>query len=533
MSTTAVQRGRQVFANTLAGLCGNTGSALIGLAITPYLIYRLGFEAYGFWVVLSAVVNYVGLVDVGLETTFIKYTAEYTATNQQTRVRQVTTFGVLFYIVLGILMSPIAFVIAPYLVSWMKVSPDLAVQGPTLFALIIAAFFLQSSSGVIGSVLGGIGSLRLVSLTNFIARIGYAAAAVTGCFFGLGIYGLLIATFVQIAMTAAIAYGLARRITGKIFINPLHLEPNVMKRLFKLGGWIQLTNLSSTITMETNRLIISIFVQTSAVTLFEVANKLTRTARSLPFPFLVSLLPAVSALDALGGDDDAFTSVYLRASRFMNFASIALLGFVIGAAEPIMKAWLGHTYPELGTLVALLGSTYIISNVTQVGTTMLRATGKPRYEAFLSIWSAAVSIAAMFAFVPRFGVIGVAAGMLSGSIAGTAYFLYAFHRLHRLSAVRGFFAWYARLGCSGLVAVLTTYAVLFGITKHAFFNTRLGAIAAIAIAGIAYLMVFAAGLAITRFFSAGDASALLAILPRPVRRLLPLREKSGAPATAA
>ncbi|MDQ6929627.1 MAG: oligosaccharide flippase family protein [Candidatus Eremiobacteraeota bacterium] len=522
---------KQVFLNTLAGLCGSAGTAIIGLALTPFLIYSLGFEAYGFWIVLSTVVNYVGLADFGLESTFIKYTAEYAATKQHERVRQVTTFGVVFYVTLSLLMAPLALVLAPYLVFWMKVSPHLAVQGPLLFAWIIVAYFLQSAAGVLGSVLAGTGSLRLVSLTTFISRLGYAAAAIVLCLRGFGVFGLLIATFVQIAIAAILCYCLARKRVGVVFISPLRIERGVMKKLFKLGGWIQLTNLASTVTMETNRLIISIFVQTSAVTLFEVANRLTRTVRSFPFSFLIALLPAVSAIDATQNDEKVFNRVYVRATRYLNLSTVLLLGFVIGAAEPITRAWLGHAYPALFGMIVVLGLGYIVSNISQVGTTMLRATGLPKYEAFLTILSAAAGIATMFLFVPRFGTLGVAMSMLFGSISGTVYFLWMFHRLRKLSVMAGFFSWYGRLVICGGAATLSILWALPSIHTD-LFASRAGAILAVIIDGILYLAVFTGALLITRFFSENDSAGLKRLLPPRVQSLLSRRVKDDAPAPA-
>lgn len=526
-----VGHAKQVFFNTLAGLCGSAGTALIGLALTPFLIYSLGFEAYGFWIVLSTVVNYVGLADFGLESTFIKYTAEYAATGQHDRVRQVTTFGVLFYIALSLLMAPFALLLAPYLVSWMKVSPHLASQGPVLFAWIIVAYFLQSAGGVIGSVLAGTGALRLVSLTTFISRGGYAIAAVVLCLRGFGVLGLLLATFVQIGIAAILCYYLARQRMGAIFISPLRIEPGVMKKLFKLGGWIQLTNLASTITMETNRLIISIFVQTSAVTLFEVANRLTRTVRSFPFSFLVALLPAVSAIDATANDDTVFDRVYVRATRYLNLTTILLLGFVIGAAEPITRAWLGHTYPQLFAMIAVLGAGYIVSNVSQVGTTMLRATGLPKYEAYLTILSAAAGIATMFYFVPRFGALGVAFAMLVGSISGTLYFLWVFHRLRGLPLMAGFFGWYGKLLVCGCAATLSILLALPSI-HTGLFASRTGAILAILIDGALYVSVFTCALLIVRFFTAQDSASVRRFLPARARSFFASRTKDDAPAAA-
>lgn len=506
---------KQVLLNTIAGLGGFAGSAVIGLALTPYLIHRLGFETYGFWIVLSTAINYIGLMDLGVSTTFIKYVAEYAATGQWQRVRAVITFGVLFYCGLAVVSAPIAFAVAPIVAGWMKVSPYLASEAPYFFAAIAVTFFLTQASGVVGSLLGGIGYLRHVNVVNFAARLCFAVAAIASLWYGLSINGLILATFAQIAVASLAFYVVGRRMAGGVFCSPRSLEWDVVKKLFKLGGWIQITNLASTITMETNRLIIAVFVQTSAVTTYEIANKLTRTMRSVPFNFVVALLPAVSAMDAVDAGQ-RFNRVYVRAARYLNAATLYLVGFVMVAAEPLCKLWLGTTYPEVTVSVLFLGCAFIVVNYTAIGTCMLRAIGQPKYEAYYFICFAVATIAAMMGLVPAYKLTGVLAGMLAGSIVSSAYFLWLFHRLRRLDAWTGFFSWFLQITAAGAGAMAATYAVSTRLHAHAF-ATRGGAAIETVVLGVAYTVVYVMLLAATKFFETSDAQMLARVMPAGIR----------------
>lgn len=511
-------RAKQVLVNTISGVGGFAANSVIGLALTPFFLYRLGFEAYGFWIVLSTAINYIGLMDLGIETTFIKYVAEYGATGQAQRMRQVVTFGVAFYCLLGVVFAPIAYAIAPVLTGWMKVSPKLAILAPQLFGAIALAFFLQSAAGVIGSLIGGIGYLRHVNAVNVLSRLCFAAAAVALLAYNFSVEGLVLATFVQIAVSAIAFYIVARRLTGGVFCDPRLLEFDVIKKLFKLGGWIQVTNFASTFTMETNRLIIAVFVQTSAVATYEIANKLTRTMRSVPFNFVVALLPAVSAMDALEGSE-SFNRVYVRAARYLNAATVYLVGFVMAAVDPICRLWLGHVYPAVSVAVLFLGFTFIIVNLTAIGTCMLRAIGQPRYEAYYFVCFAVATIGAMLAFVPSYGFNGVLAGMLAGAIVSTAYFLRLFHRLRGLAFMPAFFSWFLRIAGAGTAAIAGVY-FLSNALHAGVFTTRAGAALEVVLLGTAYTAVYAVLLLALRFLEPADVETL--------SRLLPARARSSA-----
>jgi O-antigen/teichoic acid export membrane protein len=53
---------------------------LVGLFISPYILYRLGDEAFGIWVLIFSVTGYYGLFDLGIRSSIIRYVAKSTAT---------------------------------------------------------------------------------------------------------------------------------------------------------------------------------------------------------------------------------------------------------------------------------------------------------------------------------------------------------------------------------------------------------------------------------------------------------------------
>jgi len=508
---------KQIFLNTFAGLASNTGSALVGLVVTPMLIARLGVETFGFWAVVTAMVNYAGLLDGGLNSTFMKYIAEYHARGEAARIRQVITFGAAFYVALGAVIAPLTFVATPYVIRWMHVSPSLAREGPAVFAWVVLSLFLTGAAGAVASILSGLGKLRIVWTSNFFSRTVFSLAAVALCTLGMGLTGMVIATFAQVAVFAAITFIAARRDFGPLFAPPWRWERQVIVKLFKLGGWIQVTNACSTVVVESNRFIISAFVSTSAVTYFEVASRLTRAARSLPFNFIVALLPAVSARNA-ALPDDQFNETYVKASRYVNYATLFLVGFIMAAGQALSYLWIGAKYPNIGEIVALVGLSFIAINATMVGTTMLRAIALARYEAYYyMVWTAA-SIALMLATVPFFGMTGVLAGMVGGAVVGTAYFLTVLHRLRGLSAWQGFWSW--ALPLSGIGTAASASTALLAARLGPLFATRAKTAIEIVMLGIVYAIVFVAGTYVTRYFGEADAAIARRVLPARIARRL-------------
>src|SRR5438132_13926907 len=57
-------------------------SVIISLFLSPFIVHRLGDSAYGAWVLLSSLVGYLGLLDLGTRSAVTRYVANYHSTHR-------------------------------------------------------------------------------------------------------------------------------------------------------------------------------------------------------------------------------------------------------------------------------------------------------------------------------------------------------------------------------------------------------------------------------------------------------------------
>ena len=494
------------------------GTMLVALILTPYLVYRLGFEVYGLWAVLGSIVWYFGLLDLGIGTTFVKYIAEYAARGEKQRVQQILVFGLFFYALLALLLVPLAYFAAPLIIGWFELSPSLSVTAVNVLVLVLALFFLSNALGVFTALLNGLEQMRTTSLIMLAGLVVYVTGVVTLVQLGYGIYGVVAAGWLQLAFITLASYIFARRTFGPLFTNPLRLEGETIRRLFVFGGWMQVNNVSSVINMETDRFLIGGFVNVSSVTYYEVGNKLALLTRSLPSTFLGAVLPAVSALQA-AGEVGKINEAYIRISRSLALANLSLSGFVVGATEPVVKVWMGADLPYVHVVVAMLVFSYAVNMLTGAGTTVLRAVGQPRYEAYYTILSVVLNISATLMLAPVYGLMGVILGTVIGSVVSSIYFLWLFHRLRDLSWWPAMGRWLWRL----VVAVVGAGAGIWALSEalpDVLLADRAVGLGALAFLGVVYICVLALLLRATRFFTSYDWHLARHVLPGPLARLL-------------
>lgn len=515
----ALSRTRALIFNGIAALMSSTGAAVLGVLITPFFIWKLGLEGYGIWALANGLVAYAFLSDLGLGSTFIKSLAEYHALDEERRVRQVMTFGALFYIGLALVLVPIVAIAMPSLIGFLKLKPAAHQIASNVFVLVFAYTILSRALGMPGWLLTSLGFLRVSSRIQFVTQLIFYSCSVLFLIRGYGLYGMVAAIYLRLFGSALWTFFSARTHLRKIFISPLSLEPPVLRRLFVLGGWIQLTDFCTALNFESDRIIIGWLVNVSSISYYDVANKLARTLRSAPLSFINAFLPAVSALEAREGRS-RFNELYVRASRYFMLATLLLLGFLFAAAHPIIRTWLGPGFDPAASIIGLFCLAYIANNLTIVGATMVRAIGEPKLETFYSILTIVVKIIASIVLGKIMGMYGVVLGTLIGSLVGLVYFVWLFHRTYALPIWAGFGDWFSRM-CLAFAASTTVTWLALNTLGNSFFAHRVLGLFTLAIAGLFYVLLSGVLLVLVRFFKDSDASLLGAVLPpRIVRRFV-------------
>jgi O-antigen/teichoic acid export membrane protein/SAM-dependent methyltransferase len=485
--------------NGVASLAGNVGSLVLGIACTPFIVASLGLHAYGLWALYSSIAIYFTLTDFGLGATFVKSIAEYYTKGERARVRQVVTFGLLVYLALGAVLVPLVAFYAPRIDALFRIAPDVAPQAPRLLVAIAIYAVLSNALNVFGQALIGFGAMRKVSIAGFWSNLAFYTVALVLLRYGFALEAVIVATFVRLTVQTLLNAAAAWRSFGRLFCNPLHFEPHVIRYQFRMGAWIQVSNICSTVTNEIGRFLVGALVSVTDVSYYDVATRLTRSARALPMNFSNALLPAMSSLEADGGRQ-RLAYVYGRATRLFMLFTAALLGPIAGCAFPFMTLWMGSGFAPAAIVAIVLAATYFVGNLSIVGSTLLRAVGAPQYETAYGLVNAVTNVAATLLLVHRFGLYGVAGGMLAGTLAGQFYFTWIFHRTQHISLHDGLFGWIGKVVAATLAGVAADALIARMLPIHAHAG-RIYALGEVTVLVSVYLVVFALAIVALRFFS--------------------------------
>ncbi|HYZ16834.1 MAG TPA: oligosaccharide flippase family protein [Candidatus Acidoferrum sp.] len=495
----------------LVNACSSAGARVVmmavGFFVTPYIVHTLSLQVYGLWSIVGAMASYVFVLDFVLGDAFVKFIVEYVERERRDAVRQVVVFGMLFYLLFGLTLAIPVWIATPWLVHLFKMPASEFSTGVLAFHLLVALFVGQLVFGPPGMVVTAMQRMDLTNRNNVMSFAASTAMTVVLLHAGWGIYGVIAGGYTDLVVSATLKYWTARRLFGPLLCDPRHLERDVIGRLFSFGSWTQLTALSNLINQDLPRLIAAGAVSVTSVGFFQLGSKVALTTRTFPGFFVDAILPVASAA-AARDDSETVERLYRKGTVYAVIATCAVAGFFSGASELVMRVWMGPGYAEAAPVIIALCVGYVAASTTRIGVTVMRAEGRPKYEALFALLNAFVSLVVMITTVPRLGLPGIVIGIASGSVVGAIGFTIAYHRLvHR--------PWLTTVGirCARVIALAAItsgllYFVLATPLAAPLFASRIVGLLGLGLVVILYLLVFG-GLVVLTSGEGSDENQLI------------------------
>jgi O-antigen/teichoic acid export membrane protein len=122
-STGTEKRTERFFRNVLWSWVGVGITIVSGIFLSPYLIRKLGDEGFGVWVLAFGLIENYWILDLGLRSATVKYSAHYRATAEPEKINEVLNTGIAFFSVLAVVLLAGTLYLSRHIERLFQVSP--------------------------------------------------------------------------------------------------------------------------------------------------------------------------------------------------------------------------------------------------------------------------------------------------------------------------------------------------------------------------------------------------------------------------
>lgn len=380
---------------------------LLGFSTTPLLIRFLGKESYGVWSILSNVVVYLGLLDLGLSTTVSRRVAEYAGRNEAERLRIALGTATLSFLAQGALVLLLTLFLIPGLDRLFAIPPEMLAPARWCLAILGLSVFARFCLNIYTIILVGAGRADLGSALSGVINVCFALCNVLLAAMGCGIIALGLNLLLLNIVLGLIARALAHRHLPGFHVMIGSASLAVAREMLPAGLRSITISLSGHLAYGSDVLIIGFLMPLSSVTYYTIAVKLVGFVRELACRPGTVFLPTFSLLYARGEQDRLFRlytqSVTLSVALCLPFA--LAFGFM---GDRIVFAWMGAGHELSATVLAWLGFWLTLALPGYVSLQIFTGTEKTLHVARLYPVSACLNVGLSVFLTRQIGLQGPA-----------------------------------------------------------------------------------------------------------------------------
>jgi O-antigen/teichoic acid export membrane protein len=131
-------------------------NVLVGIFLSPYILHRLGDDAFGLWILIFSVTGYYGLFDLGIRSSIVRYIAKYSANNEHEQLNRLVNTAMFSYGLIGMTAMLITLLATYYVDSIFKVPGEFLVTARWLLLMVGTSVSLGFPIGVFSGILEGL-----------------------------------------------------------------------------------------------------------------------------------------------------------------------------------------------------------------------------------------------------------------------------------------------------------------------------------------------------------------------------------------
>jgi O-antigen/teichoic acid export membrane protein len=404
--------------NAVANVARGAASALVALAVPPFLTRALSPEKYGAWVLVLQLAAYVGYLEFGIQTAvgrFVAHGNERSDFEHRNRIVN-TSFALLTGAgLLAMMLIASLIAILPRFFREMPVGLYPAVR--TALALVGGSLAFGLPASVFNGIFVGIQRYDILAAIVAGPRIFSAVLVVVIARHGGGIPAMALCMAAVNLASYALQWFMYRRYAPDIRLSPQLVSRDAARELAGYCASLTIWSFGMLLVSGLDLLLVGAF-DFEKVAFYAVAASLVTFVAGLQNAVFGAMMPSTAVLHARG-DSWALGRMVIDGTRYGMFLLLLTGVPLLLAGKPILRIWVGPVYAVRATVFLQI---LVVANILRLSATpfvvALIGTGQQRLIVLTPILEAVANLSISVLAGYYWGAVGIAFGTLCGAFVG-------------------------------------------------------------------------------------------------------------------
>lgn len=396
--------------NIKFSIVNKAANILYSFIFFPFIIHYVGKEVYGLYLLVLTMIGYLSLLDMGVASAVVKYSAEYSGSGDKEKMSSVINFSLTFFIAIAVIICAALFTLSFCFDFFFKVSAPNQEIVKRLFWVAGLTALVYWPSLLFKNVLMGLQRYEWTSVGDIILVAVNAAAA-----YILFPRGGTIVDFQLVALFAAVfilgLYFMKMRTMVKGFkVRFPYFNKEISGLIFKYSIFMFLGGIVGTLIFQFGHIIVGVFVSLSALTIYGVAFSMQQNIRSVNSVISSPFTPALAELHGKN-DLEAQRTLFFRGTKFSTAIFFPIVIIAIIFSRQFIINWMGVSFSDSVLPSQILLSFWFFSGGLSVGESVLLGKGVVNVFLWTSVICVVFTASLSLVLVKMIGITGAALGI--------------------------------------------------------------------------------------------------------------------------
>lgn len=384
-------------------------SAVINVFYTPFLTYSLGQSEFGIYSLITSIVAYLTVLDLGFGNAIIVYTSKFLKNKSDDKLYNLFGSFIIIYSIIGVISFVIGCAIYLNMDSFFQqsMSNEEIMLAKSLLVILIINLVITFPLSVFSNIITAYEKFIFSKTLNLIRIIIQPLLMTPILLLGYRSFSLVcIITIINITILIINLLYCKKVLNVKIKFK--YFDKLLFKEIFGYSFYIFLSLLIVQLNWNIDNLIIGIFWGPSLVAIYSVALQILNVFGLLGNTISNILLPHISKMESSKASSQKFEDILSKTGNIQFFlVSLIMSGFIIYGDE-LFAILFGSDYSECYILLIILMLPSCIAMIQVIAIDILQAKNKYRFRTLLFASLSFINVIASIFLVKNFKCIGAA-----------------------------------------------------------------------------------------------------------------------------
>ena len=456
---------------------------IISLLYTPIMLRLLGQSEYGLFQLVSSVIAYLGLLNFGFGSTYVRFFIRYKVEDKENNISKLNGMFLIIFTVIG-LISVIAGTILAFNAEFVfgnKLTMEEIEQAKILMLILTVNIAITFPSTVFTSYLTIHERFIFQKLLQIIKVFCEPFVILPALLMGYGSIGMVTAiTLVSIGIAVAnISYCIKKL---KMRFSFREFDIGLMKEMSVFSVYVFISMLIDKVNWQVDKLILGRFHGTVTVAIYALASQLSTYYISISASISSVFAPMINKMVASDKGKSALDEIFVKVGR-VQFIILSLIATgLVFFGKQFISIWAGEEYSDSYRIAILLIIPATVPLIQNIGIQIQQAMNMHKFRSLLYLAIAILNIAVTIPLAKAYGGFGAAIGTAGAHIIGHLLIMNWYYHVKIGLNIKHFWKQIGRLSFGIVPSIVAGYL----LTKYIVINN----IFTLLLWGMCYIIIF-------------------------------------------